>query len=107
MEEKKVMMKNAMEEMIIVTTDNMENKHIEKYLGFISAEVILGTGIISESLADISDIFGKELKSFDWKINTLIEIILQKLKVRCVELGANAVIGAKYDNGSVNMNATP
>ncbi len=65
MEEKRVMMDKSTKEMIIVTTDNMENKQIEKYLGFISAEVILGTGIISESLADISDIFGKELKSFD------------------------------------------
>ncbi len=104
MEEKRVVMKKSLEEMIIVTTDKMENKHIEKYFGFISAEVVLGTGIISESLAGISDIFGKESKAFDKKINTSKNIILQKLKVRCAELGGNAVIGAKYDLETIGKN---
>ena len=93
-----------MDDMIIVSTDNIVNKNIEKYLGFISAEVVLGTGVISETFTGIADVFGTESTSFDKKINKAKEDALKKLSRKCVDLDGNAIIGTKYDIETIGKN---
>ena len=44
--------------MIITTTNTIENATIEKYLGEVTTNLVIGTGFFSDFTAQLTDFFG-------------------------------------------------
>lgn len=85
------------QQIILTTSFSIEGKKIAKYLGIISAEIVVGTGLFSELHADFMDVFGKRVTSFEKKLEQGKKDALNKLKTLAFQKDADAVIGVDLD----------
>lgn len=70
-------------------------------LGVVSAQMVTGTGVVSEFLSDFTDFFGAKSNSFTQKLIDSERCVLNQLKSRAIILGGNAVIATDIDYGEV------
>ena len=82
---------------ILTTGYNFEGYNIVKYIGIISGETVLGAGFLSEFSASFSDILGDESSAFTDKLEAAKNTALDKLSVKSMEKGGNAIIGIDFD----------
>ncbi len=94
----------AMGKMIVTTTHCIENKKVKKYIGIVSAEVIIGTARITEIQANIADMLGKRAAGFEKKLLEAKEAAMNRMKMQACAMGANAVIGIDLDYGVLSGN---
>lgn len=79
---------------ILMTTGyNFDGYSINKYLGVFSGECALGTGFLSSFGSDISDILGKNSKSYADKLRQAKEYALEQLQEQTIQAGGNAILG--------------
>jgi len=83
--------------MIVTTTPGIEGKKIEKYLGVITGEAILGANIFRDMFAAVRDIVGGRSASYERELGKAREIAFEDLEDWADELGANAVVGVNVD----------
>ncbi len=81
----------------VTTTPTLEGWVVKKYLGIESAEVVIGTGLFSEFLGEMSDVFGERSTPFEKKLQQAKSIAFAKLKRAAYEYDANAIIGVDMD----------
>ena len=84
-------------QIIITTTNTIEGKNIEKYLGVVTGQCVLGTGIISEKAAQFADLLGTESLVFGEKLKEAKMRALSDMKEEAHKMGAEAVVGVKLD----------
>lgn len=89
--------------MLITTTNTIEGKRINKYLGLVSGEAILGANIFKDFFAGIRDIVGGRSAAYEEELRKAKEIALTEMKQQAIELGANAVIGVDLDYETVGQ----
>lgn len=83
--------------MIITTTNSIENSHIEKYLGVVTANLVLGTNFFSEFSAAFTDFFGGMSGPYGRKMDTLYQKAYDVLSLKASAMGANCILGFKID----------
>ncbi|MGZ0085424.1 YbjQ family protein [Caldibacillus thermoamylovorans] len=83
--------------MIVTTTNNIQGKEIEEYLGIVAGEVILGANVIRDFLASITDIIGGRSGTYESKLAQGREMAIKEMVNQARSLGANAVIGVDLD----------
>ena len=83
--------------MIMTTTNNLEGKVINQYLGIITGEAILGANIFKDFFAGIRDIVGGRSASYEKELKEARHIALSELEEKAFQLGANAIIGIDVD----------
>lgn len=76
---------------------SFEGYRIIDYIGIVSGETVIGTGLFSEFAASFSDTFGEESNAFASKMQQVKENALKKLKIQSAYVGGNAVIGVDFD----------
>ena len=81
----------------LTTTNNIDGYKVERYIDIASVEIVIGTGIVSEFLSDISDFFGARSTVFETKLQKAKQIAFDKLKFIAVKNDGNAVIGIDID----------
>lgn len=81
-----------------LTTGNMfEGYLIEEYLGIVSGDVVIGTGFMSNTLADFADLFGTKSKTYANKIGNAKEAAIMNMVYDSTAKGGNAIIGVSFD----------
>jgi uncharacterized protein YbjQ (UPF0145 family) len=83
--------------MIVTTTPGIEGRQVERYLGIVTGEAILGTNIFRDLFAGIRDIVGGRSATYEKALQEGREIAIQEMSDRAQALGANAVIGVDLD----------
>ncbi|ALC81863.1 MULTISPECIES: YbjQ family protein [Bacillus] len=83
--------------MIISTTSQLQGKEIERYVGIVSGEAIMGANVVRDFLAGITDIIGGRSGTYESKLAEGREIALREMEDKASKLGANAVIGVDLD----------
>lgn len=83
--------------MIMTTTNNLEGKVINQYLGIISGEAILGANIFKDFFAGIRDIVGGRSASYEKELKEARRIAFSELEEKAFQIGANAIIGIDVD----------
>jgi len=83
--------------MIMTTTNNLEGKVINQYLGIITGEAILGANIFKDFFAGIRDILGGRSASYEKELKEARRIAFSELEEKAFQLGANAIIGIDVD----------
>lgn len=83
--------------MITTTTNNIEGKPVQQYLGVISAESIIGANILKDLFASIRDIVGGRSETYEKVIKEARNNAMTELVQKAQSMGANAVIGIDLD----------
>lgn len=84
-------------QVVLTTSNNIDNYEATRYLGIVSCEVVVGTGFWSEVTADWADLWGTRASGFEKKLANGKDVALAKLQSLAYQRGANAVIGIDLD----------
>ena len=84
-------------QMLIVTTPQLEGRRIVKYYGVVSGEAILGANIFRDFFAGIRDIVGGRSAAYEKVLRDSKETALDEMAGEAQRLGANAVVGVDLD----------
>lgn len=87
---------------ILLTTETNLNLKIEKRLGILSAECVIGMNIFSDFFSGIRDIIGGRSGTFQKALKEAKENVLTELKQQAVDLNANAVIAIDLDYSEIS-----
>ncbi len=96
--------KKALASIVIVTTPLLEKHTVEEYLGIVSAEVVLGTGFLTEFSASLVDILGVRSDKFQNKLKEAKDAAMRELRMRAYELHANAILSVDLDYSVLTNN---
>ena len=83
--------------MLLTTTNNIEGKPIQQYIGIVTAEAIIGANIFKDIFAGIRDIVGGRSGTYERVIEEARANALHELEGKAQQLGANAVVGIDLD----------
>ena len=89
--------------MLMTTTNALEGMPIQRYLGIVSGEAILGANIFRDFFAGIRDIVGGRSAAYEEELRKAKIIATQEMCEFAAELGANAVVGVDLDYESIQM----
>jgi uncharacterized protein YbjQ (UPF0145 family) len=88
-------------EILVTTTTSLEGLHVERYLGIVSGEAILGANVFKDVFAGIRDIIGGRAGMYENELRKAKAIGLDEMVTQARELGANAVIAVDLDYESL------
>lgn len=83
--------------MIITTTNSIENAKVEKYLGVVTTNLVIGTNVFSDFKASLTDFFGGMSGTYRRQMDTLYQRAYDALAQKATSMGANCVLGFKID----------
>jgi uncharacterized protein YbjQ (UPF0145 family) len=83
--------------MLLTTTPTIEGRPIQKYLGIVNAEAIIGANIVKDIFANIRDIVGGRSGTYEKVIEEARQNALAEIQERAAQMGANAVVGIDLD----------
>lgn len=83
--------------MITTTTNIIEGKPVQQYLGIVSSETIIGANIFKDLFAGIRDIVGGRSGTYERVIDEARTNAMNELVQKAQALGANAIIGIDLD----------
>ncbi len=89
--------------MIISTTPSIEGHTVDRYLGIVSGEAILGANIFKDLFAGIRDIVGGRSGAYEDELRKAQAIALEEIEARARGMGANAIIGVDLDYETVGQ----
>lgn len=84
-------------QILITTTNAIENAEIERYLEIVNVNVVIGTNVFSDFGASITDFFGGQSETYQNKLHGIYKIAIEELKNKAKRIGANAIVGLKID----------
>jgi uncharacterized protein YbjQ (UPF0145 family) len=87
---------------IILTTETNLNIKIEKRLGILSSECVIGMNIFSDFFSSIRDVIGGRNRTFQNTLKEAKENVLLELKQQAVDINANAVIAIDLDYSEIS-----
>ncbi|MBE6186661.1 MAG: YbjQ family protein [Rikenellaceae bacterium] len=88
---------NIMSEIIITTTSSISGVEIEKYLGLVTTNLVIGTNVFSDFLASFSDFFGGMSGTYRNQLDLLYKRALDDLTNKANKKRADAILGVKID----------
>ena len=91
-----------MNDILLLTTPSVEGIPVEKYFGIITANQVAGTGFFTDLTASFSDLFGGKSGAYRESMNGLCIDVIERLKSKALEMGANAVVGVSIDYDSIS-----
>lgn len=89
--------------MLLSTTSNLEGHPVQRYLGLVSGEAILGANVFRDFFAGIRDILGGRSGSYEKVLRKAKEAAIEDMVEAAKDLGANAVIGIDFDYETVQI----
>lgn len=92
--------------MILSTTDILQGKEIEAYLGVVTAEVVYGSNALRDWFAGIRDIIGGRTGAYERVFEKGQQEALEELSQRANGLGADGVIGISITTDTINVDET-
>ncbi len=89
--------------MILSTTSSLEGRKIVAYKGVVCGEVVIGAHLGKDILASITNLVGGRSESYESTLRETRDDALQEMIEEATKLGANAVVGVKFDYGVVGQ----
>jgi len=83
--------------MLVTTTSTLEGRTVEKYLGLVSGEAILGANAFRDFFAGIRDKIGGRSSSYEKVLRRARDEAIEDMLEEATSLGANAVVGVDLD----------
>jgi uncharacterized protein YbjQ (UPF0145 family) len=90
---------------IVVTTEHIEGKRITETLGLVKGSTIRARHVGRDVMAGLRNIVGGEVKDYTVMLAQAREEALQRMIEQAEEMGANAIIGARFVTSMVMSGA--
>jgi uncharacterized protein YbjQ (UPF0145 family) len=87
---------------LITTTNTVEGRPVQRYLGPVNANIVLGANFISDFFASITDFFGGTSDAYQGKIDEVYQRTIVLLEQKALDMGANAIVGLKTDFSQIS-----
>lgn len=91
-----------MNDILLLTTNVVDGIPVERYYGLVMANQVAGTGFFTDMMASFSDLFGGNSGAYRESMNNLCKDVMERLKQKAEEMGANAIIGVSIDYDSIS-----
>ena len=88
---------NKMDNFLISTTPILDGMTIEKYLGVVNTNIVIGTNLFSDIAASFTDVFGGNSGTYQGKMDSMYQAAKKELIARVKTLGGNAIVGFRAD----------
>jgi uncharacterized protein YbjQ (UPF0145 family) len=92
--------------MIFSTTSSIQGREVERYLGIVFGDAVLGVNLFKDFLGGLRDIVGGRSGTYERELGTARDTALQALMAQAQGLGADAVIGVDIDYEVVGSNGS-
>lgn len=94
--------------MLILTTPTIEGKKINKYLGLVTGDSLLGANMYKDMFSGVRDVVGGRTSKYEEELTNARKLALQSMQEKAEKKGANAIIGTRvaYHNLGGTMGNT-
>lgn len=86
--------------MLLVSADTLTGKTYTE-LGFVKATSVYSKNLAKDIGQSLKSVVGGELKGYTDLLDTVTDIVIEKLEAEAVDMGADAVIGVRYATSSL------
>jgi uncharacterized protein YbjQ (UPF0145 family) len=83
--------------MLITTTNGIENRQIEQYLGVVAGDAVAGVNIFKDLFAGLRDIVGGRSGTYENVLAGARSQALDDMVRQAQSLGADGVVGVQFD----------
>ena len=83
--------------MLMTTTNSIDGVPIQRYLGVVTGEAILGANLVKDLFASVRDIVGGRSGAYEQELLRARETALREMEAAAAAIGANAIIGVDID----------
>ena len=87
--------------MLVTTTNTIEGRPVQEYLGVVTGEAILGANVLKDIGAQFRDVFGGRAGMYEQELRKARQTALEEMTEEATRLGATAVIGVDIDYETV------
>ena len=91
-------------DMLLSTTSIIDGRPVNRYLGVVTGEAIIGANIFRDMFATVRDIVGGRSATYERGLAEARDVAMAEMGKRASELGANAVIGIDLDYEVLGQN---
>ena len=92
--------------MILTTTPQIEGRPIQRYLGVVTGETIIGANFVKDFFAGIRDIVGGRSASYENVLREPKDTSMKEMMDRAQAMGANAIVGIDIDYETIGANSS-
>lgn len=92
--------------MLITTTPTIQSHEISEYLGVVCGEVVVGAHLGKDILASFTNIVGGRSNSYESTLRETRNGALDEMTQEARKLGANAIVGVKFDYTVIGQNGS-
>lgn len=89
--------------MILSTTSSIEGRSITAYKGLVCGEVVIGAHLGKDILASFTNLVGGRSESYESTLRETRDDAIREMIEEATKLGANAIVGIKFDYGVVGQ----
>lgn len=87
---------------LISTTPILDNIKIHRYLGPVTANLVLGVNFLSDFVASFTDVFGGNSNTYQSKLDALTKDVSKIMQDKAFAIGANAIIDYKLQFNEIS-----
>ena len=92
--------------MILTTTPQIEGRPIQRYLGVVTGETIIGANFVKDFFASIRDIVGGRSGSYEKVLREAKDTSMREMEERAQAMGANAIVGVDLDYETIGKESS-
>ena len=83
--------------MILSTTPTIQGREVERYMGLVFGDAVLGVNVVKDLLGSLRDFIGGRSGTYERELGRARDTAMQGLLAQAQELGADAVVGIDFD----------
>ena len=83
--------------MLLSTTSVVEGRPVNRYLGIVTGEAIIGANVFRDMFAAVRDIVGGRSATYEKALAEARDLALSEMQQRAEAIGANGIIGIDLD----------
>ncbi len=83
--------------MIFTTTSTIQGREVDRYLGVVFGDAVLGVNVFKDLLGGLRDIIGGRSATYERELGVARDTAMTNLMEQARALGADAVIGIDMD----------
>jgi uncharacterized protein YbjQ (UPF0145 family) len=83
--------------MIFTTTSTIQGREIDRYLGIVFGDAVLGVNVLKDFLGGLRDLVGGRSGTYERELGTARDTAMANLTEQARAVGADAVIGIDFD----------
>lgn len=87
---------------LLTTTSTLEGWRVDEYVGPVSAQFVIGTGLFTDYFASWTDLFGAHSRAYQDKLERINTEALEMIAEKAHRLRANVVLGLRVDHDEIS-----